>query len=126
MLLARKLQDSFDGGVPVKSYDDQPGPCEARGGQNPAMRGIAVHDSVAVSLGFFEPREIGLNGDVRYLRLLKRGRNEAADTSASTQHNMSIERLACCAKRSLGCGHAGAPITHEMLDKRAALNQQWG
>lgn len=85
-----------------------------------------MDDHVALSLGFLKAREIGLNGDVRYLRRLKRSRNEASDTSASTQHNMSVERRACCANRILGCGHAGPPVPNEMLDKRGLLNQHWG
>ena len=49
--LARKLQDALDGGVAVESDDDQPGLGEAGGGQDPAMRGIAVDDRVALLVG---------------------------------------------------------------------------
>lgn len=120
-LLVRKLQDSIDGGVAIKSDDDQPGLCEACGGQYPAMRGIAVDDRMALSLGFFETREIELNGDVRYLRRLKRGRNETADTSAPTQHNMSVERRACRANSILGCGHTGASRSPTRCSTSVAL-----
>ena len=50
----RKLQDALDGGVAVESDDDQPGPYEAGGGQDPPMRGIAVDDRVTLPLGLLE------------------------------------------------------------------------
>ena len=122
--LARKLQDALDGGVAVESDDDQPGLCEAGGGQDPPMRGIAVNDRVARSLGLLETGEVGLDGDVRYFRRLQRGRDKTSDPSASAQQDVSVQRKAPCSDRGLGCGCTGARLPDKMLDEPSVLNQE--
>src|SRR5882757_10680163 len=89
--LARELQDPLDGGVAVESDDDQPSLCEAGGGQDPAMRGIAVHNRVALSLCLLETGEVRLDGDVRYFRRVQRGRDKTSDPSASAQQDGTVQ-----------------------------------
>ena len=124
--LVRKFQDALDGGVAVEGDDDQPGPGEAGGGQDPAMRGIAVDGGFGAArpLRLLETAEVGLEGEVRYLRRLERGRDETPHPSASAQHDVSVERSARRPDGGLGCSRAGARLPDQTLDEPAVLDQE--